>query len=71
MFRRELMQTFTFPHSHSNKWARLDEITKDECSGLIRYIKKSLGGQAKLLDLQPLILKVSKFREFQVKIYVV
>ena len=52
-----MLQNFTFPHSHSGNWARMDAVTQEECGHLTDVIAKAIeAGQ--VVDIKDLIMKV-------------
>ena len=55
--RRQILQKFTFPHSHSNLGNYLDTLCLDECQHLIGHLQNGLRGQSVQMDLKPLIAK--------------
>ena len=56
--RRQILQKFTFPHSHSNMGNYLDTLCLDECQRLVGHLQNAIGSQdAVQIDLKPLIAK--------------
>lgn len=59
--RRQILQKFTFPHSHSNLGNYLDTLCLDECQHLVGHLQNAIGissqDAAVQIDLKPLIAK--------------
>ena len=58
--RRQILQKFTFPHSHSDLGTYLDNLCVDECQQLTNAIQKEIsdnGSSSMEIDLKPWIMK--------------
>ncbi len=59
--RREILQQFTLPHSHSSNWKQLDLMCQEECSELVSHVSNLIAGEeSAVVDIRPLIMKVGK-----------
>jgi len=52
-----MLQTHTFPHSHSDKWTRLDVICQQECKALIKYMTAKAQEKDGIVDIKNLVMK--------------
>ncbi len=58
--RREMLQHFTFPHSHSANWMQLDDVCLEECRELVDHVSRVIvdgGEDSAEVDIRPVVMK--------------
>ncbi len=66
--RREVVQQFTWPHTHAANWKQLDLMCQEECSELVSHVSNLIAGdEAAVVDIRPLIMKVGTIFFFKMK----
>lgn len=56
-----MLGNFTFPHSHSGNWKRLEAICQEECAELVRHLEDCVARSASpggaVVDMKEVVLK--------------